>query len=155
MNYGALEFQKATNVSRETLDRLQLYAALLVKWQKSINLVSNSTLDDLWRRHFLDSAQLASIITGNTGEQPLCVDMGAGGGFPGLVLAAMGVGDWTLIESDTRKCVFLNEVVRQCEISATIRNQRVEGIEDLQAENKRIEWLWGSGFYRLWCRWCS
>ncbi len=134
MSYGALEFQKATNVSRETLDRLQLYAALLVKWQKSINLVGNSTLDDLWRRHFLDSAQLASIISGNAGEHPLCVDMGAGGGFPGLVLAAMGVGNWTLIESDTRKCVFLNEVVRQCEISATIRHQRVEGIEDLQAD---------------------
>ncbi len=134
MNFGAQEFQKATNVSRETLGRLQLYAALLIKWQKSINLVSNSTLDELWRRHFLDSAQLASIISGNASEQPLCVDMGAGGGFPGMVLAAMGVGDWILIESDTRKCVFLNEVVRQCEISATIRHQRVEGVEDLQAD---------------------
>ena len=134
MTFGAVEFQKQTNVSRETLDKLQLYADLLVKWQKSINLVSRSSLDDLWHRHFMDSAQIASIIKDCGIQQPICVDMAAGGGFPGLVLAAMGVGQWTLIESDTRKCVFLNEVVRQCEISATIRNERVERINDLQAD---------------------
>ena len=128
------DFQRLTNVSRETLDKLELYAALLLKWQKSINLVSNKTLGDLWQRHFLDSAQLAPIINDLGPNQPLCVDMGAGAGFPGLVLAAMGVGDWVLVESDTRKCVFLNEVVRQCEISATIRNERLEGIEDVQAD---------------------
>jgi len=131
---SAAEFKELTNVSRETLAKLDAYAALLVKWQQSINLVSNTTLDDLWRRHFLDSAQIAPLITEYGPQSPQCIDMGAGAGFPGLVLSAMGFGQWTLIESDARKCVFLSEVVRQCEISATVRAERVEGIKDLQAD---------------------
>jgi 16S rRNA (guanine527-N7)-methyltransferase len=134
MAFGARDFQRATNVSRETLDKLQLYADLLVKWQKSINLVSKSTIDNLWRRHFMDSAQIAPLIENSRYSQPTCADLGAGGGFPGMVLAAMEVGEWTLIESDTRKCVFLNEVVRQCEISATIRHDRVERVHDLRTD---------------------
>ena len=128
------DFQNITNVSRETLDKLTLYGELLAKWQASINLVSKNTLNAMWQRHFLDSAQLAPLIHEFGSDRAICVDMGAGAGFPGLVLAAMGAGHWTLVESDTRKCVFLNEVVRQCEISATIRNERVEGITDLQAD---------------------
>jgi len=67
MGLGPTEFVKelkglGVNVSRETLDRLELYAALLVKWQAKINLVGPATLPDLWRRHFLDSAQLAPLL---------------------------------------------------------------------------------------------
>ena len=128
------QFQQQTNVSRETLQALETYEGLLCKWQKSINLVSKSTLEDIWRRHFLDSAQLAPILRQFAPEDAQCVDMGAGAGFPGLVLAAMGCGQWTLIESDSRKGVFLSEVVRQCGISATIRVERVEGVSDMQAD---------------------
>jgi 16S rRNA (guanine527-N7)-methyltransferase len=128
------EFQQATNVSRETLDKMIVYAELLAKWQTSINLVSNKSINDMWHRHFYDSAQLAPIIIKLGHKDPICVDMGSGAGFPALVLAIMGVGSWTLVESDTRKCVFLNEVARQCDISVTIRNERLEGVEDLQAD---------------------
>ena len=131
---GPADFLKLTNVSRETLDKLSLYGALLAKWQKSINLVSNKSIDDMWQRHFYDSAQLAPILQDIGPKDPQCIDMGSGAGFPALVLAIMGVGQWALVESDTRKCVFLNEVARQCDISVTIRNERLEGVDNVQAD---------------------
>ena len=127
-SFDAPAFQKATNVSRETLDRLSLYADLLVKWQKSINLVAPSTIPALWCRHMLDSAQLASIIERAGFDDPVCVDMGTGAGFPGLVLAIMGVGRWTLVDSDHKKAVFLREVARVTGVSVTIAPMRLEGL---------------------------
>ncbi|MDX1739546.1 MAG: RsmG family class I SAM-dependent methyltransferase, partial [Alphaproteobacteria bacterium] len=62
MTYGIEDFQKQMNVSRETLDKLRSYDDLLQKWQKKINLVGPATMDDRWRRHFLDSAQLLPLI---------------------------------------------------------------------------------------------
>ncbi len=100
------EFQVATTVSRETLARLRTYEALLRKWQPAINLVSKSSLDDLWRRHFLDSAQLRRFVP--PGARTL-VDLGSGAGFPGLVLAALGMPGVHLVDSDARKCAFLRE----------------------------------------------
>src|SRR5439155_23637546 len=82
------QFAAATNVSRETLARLEAYAGLLAQWSAHINLVAAATLDDLWRRHFLDSAQLLPLIP--PGAQSL-VDLGSGAGFPGLLLATLGV----------------------------------------------------------------
>lgn len=117
------EFQAASRVSRETMERLSIYADLLCKWQKSINLVSSSTLEDLWRRHFLDSAQLWTLLP--QGAKTL-VDMGSGAGFPGMVLAIMGVDTVHLIESDQRKCAFLREVARETGISVTVHATRIE-----------------------------
>lgn len=90
--FDAVVFRDTTDVSRETLEKLELYAALLKKWQRRINLVSRTTLPDIWRRHLLDSAQIAPLIRG---EAPSCIDMGTGAGFPGMVLAIMGVGPWS------------------------------------------------------------
>lgn len=107
-------FQRQTDVSRETLDRLERYAALLRKWQRAINLVGADTLPDLWRRHFLDSAQLRPLVP--AGARTL-LDLGSGAGFPGLVLAILGLSEehWPeshLVESDSRKCAFLREAGR-------------------------------------------
>ena len=110
-------------VSRETLDRFAIYGKLLIKWQSAINLVSNNTIDDMWRRHFLDSAQLFSLLPP---ESKNILDIGSGAGFPGLVLALMGVKDVTLVESDTRKCMFLKEVLRETHSVANIENYRIE-----------------------------
>lgn len=120
--FSAAEFQAATSVSRETRDRLQTYADLLNRWTQKINLVSAGTLPDLWIRHFLDSAQLAPHIA--PGSQ--IVDVGSGAGFPGLVLAIMGAGPVTLIESDKRKSAFLREVARLTEAPAQVFAGRVE-----------------------------
>jgi len=120
-------FQAATNVSRETLARLERYAALLRRWQKAVNLVAASTLPDLWRRHMLDSAQLLGLVP----KRPCrLADLGSGAGFPGLVLAIMGVGEVVLIESDARKCAFLREAIRATGASARVWEGRIEQERD-------------------------
>jgi len=102
-------FAALSGVSRETLARLEIYAGLLVRWSARINLVGANTIDDLWRRHFLDSAQLTAHVP--EGTQSL-IDLGSGAGFPGLVLAISGVPEVELIEADARKCAFLREAAR-------------------------------------------
>ena len=82
---GAEEFAARTDVSRETLEALETYSELLKEWNKTINLVSPKTLEDLWTRHLLDSAQLFDVVR-STG---VWADLGSGGGFPGLVIAIM------------------------------------------------------------------
>lgn len=126
-------FRRATDVSRETLLKLEAYAALLEKWQRSINLVSAATLPDLWRRHFLDSAQLAPLILA-ANPAPRCADIGTGAGFPGMVLAIMGVGTWTLIDSDRKKLVFLQEAARVTGVSVKLYPSRLEAVEGVIAD---------------------
>jgi len=118
-------FAAATDVSRETFDRLQRYAELLRKWNRRINLVGQGSLGDLWRRHMLDSAQLFPLISDRRG--PL-VDLGSGAGFPGLVLAAMGAADVHLIEADKRKCAFLGEAARALGVAVTIHAMRIADV---------------------------
>jgi len=128
-------FAAACNVSRETLERLRRYAEMLVKWQKSINLVSPESSKDLWRRHMLDSAQLQGFLPP---EAQSLVDMGSGAGFPGLVLAILGVPNVHLIESDIRKCVFLAEASRAAGLEVgrnpVIHRARLEDVGGLQAD---------------------
>jgi 16S rRNA (guanine527-N7)-methyltransferase len=99
------------DVSRETRDQLEALALTLARWQKAINLVGKGTLEDVWARHILDSAQLLPLIP--RGAQSLA-DLGSGGGFPGLVLAALRPDlQVTLIEADARKGAFLGEAGRR------------------------------------------
>jgi len=120
-------------VSRETFARLQIYAALLVKWQAAINLVGRDTLPDLWRRHMLDSAQVADLIAPKKadGGALTIIDFGAGAGFPGLVLAIMAADagrNWNvhLLESDARKCAFLATAARETKTDVKIHTARIE-----------------------------
>lgn len=124
-------FCEVIPVSRETLDRLCRYGALLEKWQKKINLVGAGTLSDLWRRHMLDSAQLMAPIRALKKEKPMILDLGSGAGFPGMVLAIMGAGEVHLVESDQRKCAFLSEVARETETALTIHGSRAEDLDPL------------------------
>lgn len=116
------------NVSRETTDQLTAYVALVEKWQKRVNLVSASTLPDIWDRHIWDSAQLAPLIPAGTRR---ILDVGSGAGFPGLVLAALCEAECHLVESDQKKAVFLRTVVRETGIRATIHNSRIEFLSSL------------------------
>jgi 16S rRNA (guanine527-N7)-methyltransferase len=138
MAFGRSEFASelkalGINVSRETLQRLETYAGLLVKWQAKINLVGPATLPDLWRRHFLDSAQLLPLLPAATGT---LADLGSGAGFPGLVLAIMT--DWRvhLLDSDQRKCAFLRQVALDCGVldRVTIHARRIEQVTGLLAD---------------------
>jgi 16S rRNA (guanine527-N7)-methyltransferase len=130
---GAEQFQTelqglGVNVSRETIFALDTYAGLLRKWQRAINLVSGATLDDLWRRHFLDSAQLLPLLPEGDGH---ITDLGSGAGFPGLVLALLSGRPTNLVESDQRKAAFLGEVARAtgCAGRVRIHAARVEALK--------------------------
>lgn len=134
MNTGQDWFCENFSVSRETLDRLNAYEALLRKWTPRINLVAASTLDDLWTRHFSDSAQVLALSPG-TGHW---VDLGSGGGFPGLVVATMERNNpslqVTLVESDQRKATFLRAVIRELDLNADVLARRIEDLESLNAD---------------------
>jgi 16S rRNA (guanine527-N7)-methyltransferase len=132
-SFGPEQFQTelrslGVNVSRETIFALETYAGLLRKWQKAINLVSGATLDDLWRRHLLDSAQLVPLLPEGDGH---ITDLGSGAGFPGLVLALLTGRPTNLIESDGRKAAFLGEVARAtgCAGRVQIHAARVEALK--------------------------
>jgi len=124
--FGPEDFAARTGVSRETLARLKAYADILVDWNARHNLVAKSTLPDLWRRHFWDSAQLVPLIpeTART-----LADLGSGAGFPGLVLAAtrpdLAV---TLHDATTKKCAFLRAAANRMGVAVTIRNARLEDL---------------------------
>lgn len=125
------EFQIRSGVSRETLERLEAYLALLIRWQKAINLVSKATLGDPWRRHMLDSAQLLPHLP----RRPCrVVDLGSGAGFPGLVLSILGAGEIHLIESDSRKCAFLREAIRITQAVAILHEGRIETTPKILAD---------------------
>ena len=125
------EFGAATRVSRETLDRFRLYAALLTKWQRAVNLIGKSTAADIWERHFLDSAQLYPHLS----ERPGLIDFGSGAGFPGAVLALLGAQDVHLVESDSRKCAFLRELDRQLGLGMTIHEERIDHLTPWKASS--------------------
>jgi 16S rRNA (guanine527-N7)-methyltransferase len=123
---SAAEFAAVFNVSGETIKRLTLYEALIHTWQKAIHLVGASTVDALWSRHFSDSAQLLALAP----DAKSWLDLGSGGGFPGLVIAILGAASAnlkvTLIESDQRKVAFLRDVARQTRIAVDILPMRIE-----------------------------
>ena len=128
---------RLTNVSRETqsglsvLAALEIYAQLLVKWQAKINLVSRNSLNGLWTRHILDSAQLIPFLP----VSPVKImDIGSGAGFPGIILGILTVHDVHLVESDQRKCAFLRTVVRETGASVTIHNERIEALADMNPD---------------------
>lgn len=111
------------HVSRETAEKLNIYNNLLLKWQKAINLVSPTTVEDAALRHFYDSGQLFRYVLD---PDVKLADMGSGAGFPGLVLALLGVREVHLIESDVRKATFLREVSRETGAPVTVHDKRVE-----------------------------
>jgi 16S rRNA (guanine527-N7)-methyltransferase len=124
-------FAASRGVSRETLDRLTVYLDLLHRWQRAINLVGPATLADPWRRHILDSAQLVQHLPAATAS---LVDLGSGAGFPGMVLAVLGVPGVVLIESDRRKAQFLREVARATGTEVTVRAERIENLAGWPAD---------------------
>ncbi|MDF1610506.1 16S rRNA (guanine(527)-N(7))-methyltransferase RsmG [Hoeflea sp. YIM 152468] len=119
-------FPESEFVSRETWEKLRLYADLTRKWQASFNLISPKTVPDLWERHILDSLQLYRLR-----PDPLTwMDMGSGAGFPGLVtaicLAEQGQGWVHLVESNHKKAAFLRQVIVETAARASVHPIRIE-----------------------------
>ncbi len=117
--------ERLVDVSRETWARLDTLVTTLDRWQAKTNLVAPNTLDEIWTRHIADSAQLVALAPP---EPARWVDIGSGGGFPGLVVAAIlsGTTDIHLVESNGKKAAFLREASRAMGVSANIHAERAE-----------------------------
>ena len=125
--FGPEAFAACAHVSRETLQRFELYAAMLRDWNTRQNLVSESSLATMWQRHFWDSAQLSRFIPPDATS---LVDLGSGAGFPGLVLAELKRDEpqfkVVLYESTAKKCRFLAAVAERLGLRVDIRQSRIE-----------------------------
>ena len=117
------DFCKYIKVSRETYEKFLIYYETLCHWQQKMNLVSNHSLDKSLYRHFLDSAQIYKFCYQSQGN---ILDFGSGAGFPGMVLAIMGIKKIHLIDSSKKKCDFLGEVLKKTHTKALIHNCRIE-----------------------------
>jgi len=129
--FGPDDFRRLVSANGEVMARLEIYSNLLIKWQRAINLIGPRTVDDIWQRHFYDSAQLFPLIPM---ESRNLVDLGSGAGFPGLVLRILGMPDVHLVESDHRKAAFLAHVSRETKTDVTIHTQRIEAMEPFVAD---------------------
>ena len=129
-------FTRYIQVSRETITSLKKYEDILIKANKKLNLVGNSTINEIWTRHFLDSVQVIDFI--NKNDKTL-VDLGAGAGFPGLVLAIAAKDrkiplKIKLIEKSSKKVKFLKNVIEELDLKVEVFNQNI-----LEEEIKFVE----------------
>lgn len=120
--------ERKYTVSRETMDKLKLYESSLYEWQNRMNLVSRNSLENAWKRHFLDSMQIFSLLP----DKGVVYDFGSGAGFPGMVLAVMAQEKtpylkFKLVESINKKTLYLKEV------------KKITGITNVEVINERIE----------------
>jgi 16S rRNA (guanine527-N7)-methyltransferase len=112
-------------VSRESLDRLREFVALLLHWQTRINLIGPSTIGQVWHRHIADSLQLLPFLP----PPPAAIlDLGSGAGFPGLALALAKSFEAHLVESNSKKTAFLREAIRHTGVSAIVHERRIETV---------------------------
>lgn len=122
-----------SNVSRETYEMLTAYSDMIRRWNPAINLVSKMSIADLFDRHIRDSSQILDIADIPLGRW---VDLGSGGGLPGLVIAIDAKckaidRHVVLVESDQRKSTFLREVIRTLDLDAEVITKRIEAVEPL------------------------
>lgn len=125
---------RGLDVSRETSQRLSALVALLIKWNATINLVSKDTVEHVWQRHVVDSGQIFKL--GDSAQ--IWADLGSGGGFPGLVVAALAAEkaphmQVILVESDQRKAAFLRQAAQSLGLATTVIAERIEGVAPLNA----------------------
>ena len=123
METPSLDSLARFNVSRESLDRLQIYVRLLLDWQKHINLIAPSTIGDVWQRHVIDSLQLLPLIPPNV---KAIADLGSGAGLPALILAATQSAIVHMYEANSKKAAFLSEALRQMKCAGVVHRERLE-----------------------------
>jgi len=111
------------NVSRETILKLEEYVELLIKWNQKINLISKNDIPDIWNKHIILCAEVIKYIDNKDIKS---VDLGSGGGFPGIILSILGMPNVTLIESNSKKTAFLLQASKISNFSVRIINDRIE-----------------------------
>jgi len=116
------------NVSRETIDKIELYVECLLDWQNKFNLIGKSTIENVWERHILDSIQLLKLLPKNYNN---LMDIGTGAGLPGFIIAICEgeEKDIYLVDSSKKKCSFLEHVAHECNVRVKIQPDRVENMD--------------------------
>jgi len=132
-------FEELYDVSRETIEKLLIYEKLIIDAQEKYNLVGKSTLNQVWLRHFADSAKIFQIIEdryNKSKKDPISfADIGSGAGFPGVVISLMleakhMIVRTILIDSNKKKSIFLENVKKKMELSYIVLNKRSESVEE-------------------------
>jgi 16S rRNA (guanine527-N7)-methyltransferase len=125
--YARLQ-EVAGPVSRETFEKLKAFETVFRKWAQRINLVAPSTLNEVWERHILDSAQVVKL----GGDAKKWLDIGSGGGFPGLIIGSMVAersgATIDLVESNRKKTGFLQAVIGELALPAKVHSKRIEDV---------------------------
>lgn len=125
---------KQLHLPKQVVENLDRYVELLEQEQSKLNLIGKSTLPIVWTRHVLDSAQLFKNLLPT---DKTVLDLGSGAGFPALILAIMDLEhkyDFHLVESDGKKCAFLNKIIDACNLNAEVHNERIEQMEMFGAD---------------------
>jgi len=128
-------FCRYNQVSRETINGLKIFENQLIESNKELNLVGNSTIKDIWHRHFLDSYQVIDFIDKN---DKTAMDLGSGAGFPGIILALAAKErkidiKINLLEKSKKKSIFLNKIISKLKLNAEVINQ------DVMIKNFKLE----------------
>jgi 16S rRNA (guanine527-N7)-methyltransferase len=136
MTAAETEFPGLQALAPETQNRLATLVALLRKWNPAINLVAAGSLAEVWRRHIADSAQIFALCPGGAAHW---LDLGSGAGFPGLVVAILAREKSSgltveLVESDQRKCVFLQTAARELDVPVVVTRARIEALTTRKAD---------------------
>jgi 16S rRNA (guanine527-N7)-methyltransferase len=146
VSYTAQNFAQDLGVSQETCERLETHRRLLEHWSRRINLIGPRELDDYWRRHALDCGQLVALAP----DARAWIDIGAGAGFPGLVVACLlGEAEGarvTLVETNTKKVAFLREAIRETGAPARVLH---ESIDDVATRDERYDIVTARAFAPL------
>ena len=119
-------FKSKTNITEDKLEKLINYLNLIKKWQKKFNLISKNSFSNIWQRHFLDSYQILNLV----GNKIKVLDIGSGAGFPAIVCAICSDNIFHLVDSNKKKCLFLNEVKKKIKLkNIVIHNLRIEDLK--------------------------
>tara|TARA_Y100000389_G_scaffold67683_1_gene64087 strand:+ start:4871 stop:5488 length:618 start_codon:yes stop_codon:yes gene_type:complete len=123
------EISKFHNITNEEINNLEKFISFLLEYNKKINLIGSSTIDNIWMRHILDSAQLLEFITD---KELVIADLGTGAGFPGIILSILGIKNIYLIEKSPRKCQFLREVRKTSPNQINILEKNIDDIKNIK-----------------------
>ena len=130
-SFTSVEFRRIFSTSEEVISNLKEFEKILLTWNENMNLISKSTLSNIWWRHIADSAQICKFFSN---KSKVLIDLGAGAGFPGLVLSIMGFPEVHLVESVGKKANFLKHVIDKLNLNADVHHSRIEELKPLKVD---------------------
>ena len=130
-SFTSVEFRRIFSTSEEVISNLKEFEKILLTWNENMNLISKSTSSNIWWRHIADSAQICKFFSN---KSKVLIDLGAGAGFPGLVLSIMGFPEVHLVESVGKKANFLKHVIDKLNLNADVHHSRIEELKPLKVD---------------------